>query len=109
MSDLQTDVEITDGVVSGTLSLVDLSALGYDDPGNFLVLAASNTTSTTGVTYSCTLTDAQGSDTLELDEDGKVIIPVTTTDATVTFTASKEGYVTDTITLDLSDLTLLEE
>lgn len=101
-------MEITDGVVSGTLSLVDLSALGYSDPGNFLVLAADNTTSTAGVTYTCTLTDAQGTDTIELDEDGKVIIPVTTTEATVTFTASKEGYVTDTITLDLSDLTLLE-
>ena len=102
-------MEITDGVVSGTLALVDLSALGYSDPGNFLVLSAGNTTSTAGVTYTCTLTDAQGTDTIELDEDGKVIIPVTTTEATVTFTASKEGYATDTVTLDLSDLTLLEE
>jgi len=106
VADLQSDVAIEDGVVSGTLSLVDLSALGYSDPGNFLVLAASNDNDVEGVTYTCTLTDSQGTDTIELDEDGKVIIPVTSTEATVTFTATKEGYVTDEITLDLSGLTL---
>lgn len=108
MADLQTNVTIADGAVSGTLAFVDLSALGYEDPGNFLVLAASNGNNVQNVTYTCTLTDGQGTDTIELDEDGKVIIPVTSADAVVTFTAAKEGYVTDTITLDLSDLTLEE-
>lgn len=108
MADLQDDVTITDGVVSGTLTAADLSALGYDDPGYFLVLAASNENSVAGVTYTCTLTDGQGTESLELDDDGIVIIPVTSTDATVTFTATKEGYVTDTTTLSLADLELAE-
>lgn len=102
-------MEITDGTVSGTLALVDLSALGYDDPGNFLVLKAGNTNSVAGVTYTAALTDSQGTTSLTLDDDGAVIIPVTSTEATVTFTAAKEGYVTDETTLSLSDLTLLEE
>lgn len=109
MADLQSDIEIEDGKVSGTLSLVDLSALGYDDPGNFLVLQVSNENSVAGVTYTCTLTDSLGTDAIELDADGKVIIPVTSVDSIVTITAEKEGYVTDEVTLDLSDLTLLEE
>lgn len=108
MADLQDDVTITDGVVSGTLTAADLSALGYDDPGYFLVLAASNENSVTGVTYTCTLTDGQGTESLELDDDGIVIIPVTSTDATVTFTATKEGYVTDETVLSLADLELAE-
>lgn len=108
MADLQADVSITDGVVSGTLTAADLSALGYDDPGYFLVLAASNENSVTGVTYTCTLTDGQGTESLELDDDGIVIIPVTSTDATVTFTATKEGYNTDTTVLSLADLELAE-
>lgn len=101
-------MEITDGTVSGTLALVDLSALGYETPGNFLVLQASNENSVDGVTYTCALTDGEGTTSLTLDEDGVVIIPVTTTEATVTFTATKEGYVTDETTLSLSELTLLE-
>lgn len=108
MADLQADVSITDGVVSGTLTAADLSALGYDDPGYFLVLAASNENSVAGVTYTCTLTDGQGTESLELDDDGIVIIPVTSTDATVTFTATKEGYNTDTTVLSLADLELAE-
>ena len=108
MADLQDDVTITDGVVSGTLTAADLSALGYDDPGYFLVLAASNENSVTGVTYTCSLTDGEGTTSLELDEDGIVIIPVTSTDATVTFTATKEGYNTDTTVLSLADLELAE-
>lgn len=108
MADLQDDVTITDGVVSGTLTAADLSALGYDDPGYFLVLAASNENSVAGVTYTCTLTDGQGTESLELDDDGIVIIPVTSTDATVTFTATKEGYNTDTTVLSLADLELAE-
>lgn len=99
---------ITDGAVSGTLALVDLSALGYDTPGNFLVLKAGNENSLTGVTYTCTLTDGEGTTALTLDDDGIVIIPVTSTEATVAFTAEKEGYNTDQITLDLSGLTLEE-
>lgn len=106
MADLQDDVTITGGVVSGTLTAADLSALGYDDPGYFLVLAASNTNDVADVTYTCALTDGEGTTSIELDEDGSVIIPVTTTEATVTFTATKEGYVTDTSTLSLADLTL---
>ena len=108
MADLQADVSITDGVVSGTLTAADLSALGYDDPGYFLVLAASNENSVAGVTYTCSLTDGQGTESLELDDDGIVIIPVTSTDATVTFTATKEGYNTDTTVLSLADLELAE-
>lgn len=106
MADLQTSVEIEDGVVSGTLTTADLSALGYDDPGYFLVLEAGNSNEVEGVTYTCSLTDDEGTTSLELDEDGIVIIPVTSTDATVTFTATKEGYVTDTTVLSLEDLTL---
>jgi len=108
VADLQADVSITDGVVSGTLTAADLSALGYDDPGYFLVLAASNENSVAGVTYTCSLTDGQGTESLELDDDGIVIIPVTSTDATVTFTATKEGYNTDTTVLSLADLELAE-
>ena len=108
MADLQANVAISSGVVSGTLTTADLSALGYEDPGYFLVLAASNSNSVAGVTYTCSLTDGEGTTSLELDEDGIVIIPVTSTDATVTFTATKEGYVTDETVLSLADLELAE-
>lgn len=108
MADLQANVAISSGVVSGTLTTADLSALGYEDPGYFLVLAASNSNSVTGVTYTAALTDSQGTESLELDDDGIVIIPVTGTNATVTFTATKEGYNTDTTVLSLADLELVE-
>ena len=109
VADLQTDVEIEDGVISGSLSYVaDYSAAGYEDGGNFLALKVGSSESVSNVTYVVTFTDGDGeSQTATLDEDLNVIIPVTDPETQiVTVTASKEGYVTDEIALSLTGLTL---
>ena len=106
VADLQTDVEIEDGVISGSLSYVaDYSAAGYEDGGNFLALKVGSSESVSNVV---TFTDGDGdSQTATLDEDLNVIIPVTDPETQiVTVTASKEGYVTDEIALSLTGLTL---
>lgn len=107
--DMQSDIEIADGVISGTLAYVpDFSAAGFDPAdGNFIALKVSSTNEVEGVTYTCTIIDGDGAErSVTLDEDQNIVIQIKDkATQKLRFTGIKEGYVTDVVTLALSGLT----
>lgn len=112
MSELQTDVDIDeDGAVTGTLEYVTGYTGFSDDPelqeGNYLALKADFPG---GVTVTAELKNS-GASKITLDEDKNFVVRISdlTTQDELTVAASGEGYADNTVTLDLSGLTLKEE
>lgn len=97
--------------MTGTLAYVsDYSAAGFEGGGNFIALKVSSTESIEDVTYTLTVIDGDGAErSVTLDSDKNAVIQVKDhTTQKIRFTAEKEGYGTDVITLDLSGLTCEE-
>ena len=102
-SALQSDIEVGEDTITGTLKYVT-GYTGYSESpelqeGNFLALHA-EVDNVEGATITVTMTR-----TATLEEDGNVVARVADKDTqTLTFTASKEGYPDTTLTFDLSEL-----
>lgn len=107
-SDLQSDVDVLDGSITGTLKYVT-GYTGYSESpelqvGNFIALHA-EVTNVEGATITVTMTR-----TATLEDDGNVVARVADKDTqTLTFTATKEGYPDNVQTFDLSELVCLTE
>ena len=105
---MQSDIEIADGVISGTLAYIpDFSAAGFDPAdGNFLALKVSSENDVEGVTYVCTIIDGDGAErSVTMDNDQNIVIQIKDKDTQkIRFTGTKEGYVTDIVTLSLTGL-----
>lgn len=97
-------------MISGTLAYIaDYSAAGYEGAGHYIALTTASSESVSGVTYKCTIIDADGTErTATLDEDQTIIIRITSTAQKLRFTAEKTGYGTDVETYALTGLTLEE-
>lgn len=111
VSDLQEDIVVSADGVSGTLKYIDdYSAAGFtgdDAAGNFLALKIT-TPGVEDATITAELSDSTG-DPLTPDSNGIVIFRIADKDTqTIEVVASKEGLGEDSVTLDLSDLTLEE-
>lgn len=110
--DLQEDIAIANGVISGTLKYIsDYSAAGFEGGGNFIALKVGSSESISGVTYKCTVIDGNGQErTVTLDDDKVIVIQIKDKAAQkLRFTAEKDGYGTDVTTLALSGLRCEEE
>ena len=81
MSDLQSNVAVADGAITGTLKYVDSGALATDwGAGNFIALTFTPNEGDTGVTtYRVGLDPSQGSGLVELDSDMDAVLKVTNT------------------------------
>ena len=111
VSDLQEDIIVSADGVSGTLKYIDdysdAGFTGDDASGNFLALKIT-TPGVEGATITAELSDSTG-DPLIPDPNGIVIFRIADKDTqTIEVVASKEGLGEDSVTLDLSDLTLEE-
>lgn len=108
MSDLQSDVAIANGNITGTLRHVDSGALARDwGPGNFIALAfAPSEADTTATTYKVGVIPSEGSGLVELDSDMDAVLKVTDKDAQrlVVVTSDGSGHET-TQTYGLTGLT----
>lgn len=109
VSDLQEDIVVSEDGVSGTLKYVDdysdAGFVGDDASGNFLALQIT-TPGVTGATITAHLSDDYG-DPQVPDPNGIIIFRITDKDTqTIEVVASKEGLGEDSVSLDLSDLTL---
>ena len=108
VDDLQEDIVIGPDGVTGTLKYVADYSSAYgagEDSGNYLVIHAS----TPGVDDSTITVEVVGGvhGPVTLDDDGIAILRITDKSTqTVQVVASKEGYSSDSVTLDLSQLTL---
>lgn len=106
--DLQSDVEVGDDAITGTLNYVTdytgYSGSAAEQSGHYLALHA---TAETGATITVELVGGT-SGPVTLDTDGISIGRITSTEQSVRFVASKNGM-TQTKTFALSDLTLAEE
>lgn len=104
VSALQTGVTIEDGAVTGTLNYVT-GYTGYssdesEQEGNYLALKFESNADSVELTY--------GEHSETLDEDMNAVIRVTDVDEPLTVTATRQGN-TETMVLDFSGLTLVEE
>jgi len=79
VSDLQSDVAISNGNITGTLKYVSTGALATDwGPGNFIALKfAAAEADETAATYRVGLNPSQGSGMVELDSDMDGVFKVT--------------------------------
>lgn len=104
VTDLQDDVEIEDGVISGTLNYVEgytgFSGLAAEQSGYYLALHA-EVPEVTGTTIKF-----KGKQESTLDADGIIVIRVTDVNKPISFSASKSGNLTVTKKLSLKGLTL---
>lgn len=105
---MQSEIEIENGAITGTLAYIaDYSAAGFEGAGHYIALKVSSSESVEGVTYKCTIIDADGAErTTTLDNDQNIVIRISSTQQKLRFTAEKDGYGTDIETLSLADLTL---
>lgn len=108
VDDLQSDIEIDDFAIAGTVKYIDDYSSAYgsgEDSGNYLVLHA-EVPDVEGVTITAELVGGvHGPQTL--DSDGIIITRVTDKySQKVQFVASKEGYESVTKTYSLRGLTL---
>ena len=106
-SDLQTNIAITGDKITGTLKYVTDFTGFSDNPeeqeGNFLVIHCA--TDLPGDTITAQL---EGSDPIELEEDGLAVFRITDTTKKIIITAER-GDETVTKTYSISDLVLQEE
>lgn len=104
-SDLQSEIEIADGAISGTLNYIAdySSAFGGElASGNYLAL---HFTATEGATITVKLTNE-----VTLDDDGIIVLRIADKDEqTITATATMPNGNVATVTYDLSGLTLESE
>lgn len=105
-SDLQSDIQIEDDEITGTLNYLDDYTGHSEDEteqvGNFLALRFSNTDFP-----GATITAELGEDEVELDKNGIAIFRITDKSTqTIKVVASMSGYVSQEKTYDLSGLTL---
>ena len=112
VSDLQEDIVVSADGVSGTLKYIDdysdAGFTGDDASGNFLALKIT-TPCVEGATITAELSGSTG-DPLIPDPNGIIIFRIADKDTqTIEVVASKEGLGEDSVTLDLSDLTLESE
>lgn len=112
VSDLQEDIVVSADGVSGTLKYIDdysdAGFTGDDASGNFLALKIT-TPGVEGATITAELSGSTG-DPLIPDPNGIIIFRIADKDTqTIEVVASKEGLGEDSVTLDLSDLTLESE
>ena len=111
VSDLQSDVEVADGKITGTLKYLDTGALATDwGPGNFLALKFSNIPeSATSVKVG--LNPSEGSGLVELLGDPDMNGAFKITDPTVQKfnILTSDGSHTERQVFDLSELILNEE
>jgi len=107
-ADLQDNIEIENGVISGDLNYIaDYSAAGFDPAdGNFLALKVGSSEDVEDATYVCTIIDGNGTErSVTLDETGQIVIQIKDKDTQkIRFTATKAGYNTDVVTLSLTGL-----
>ena len=108
VSDLQENIVISSEGVTGTVKYIDDYSSAYgsgEDSGNYLVIHCS-TPGIEGATITVEVVGGlHGPQTL--DEDGICICRITDKSTqTIRVVASKEGYDSDTVELDLSELTL---
>lgn len=108
VSDLMTNVEISDGAATGTLKYVDDYTGFSGDPteqvGNYLVLKAESVES---ATITAKLTGGIHGP-VTLDDDGILVARITDSVTAVTFT-STVGTDSTSTTIDLTGLTLASE
>ena len=108
VSDLQSDVEVSDHAITGTLAYVDSGALATDwGAGNFIALKFSNPDSR-ATDVKVGLEPSQGSGLVSLDEDMNGVFKITSPSQRfiVVQTVNGENYYT---AYDLSGLTLESE
>ena len=108
VSDLQSDVNVSNHAITGTLAYVDSGALATDwGPGNFIALKFSDPDSR-ATDVKVGLEPSQGSGLVSLDEDMNGVFKITTTSQRfiVAQTINGETYYT---AYDLSGLTLESE
>ena len=109
VTDLQADIEISDGAITGTLAYVDDYTGFSGDPaeqvGHYLALH-----------HECEAADSvtvelSGSPRgpVELDEDGISVMRITSTAQKIKVTAKKEGYFDEVHEFSLTGLTLEPE
>lgn len=107
-SDLQTDVEVGEDGITGTLKYVSgftgFSGNAELQEGNYIALHAE----CEGANRITAELIGGISGPVALDEDGIVIFRVTSTEQQVKFTASKAGYSDNVIKLSLEDIVLTE-
>ena len=97
--------------MTGTLAYVpDYSAAGFEGGGNFIALKVTSTEGVEGVTYTLAVIDGDGAErSVTLDSDQNAVIQIRDhLTQKIRFTAEKEGYGTDVVTLGLSGLTCEE-
>lgn len=106
VSDLQTDVVVADGAITGSLAYVDTGALAQDwGAGYFIVLKFSGADSR-ATSLKVGLDPSQGSGLVELDEDMNGVFKITDKDEQV-FVTKVSNSTRETVTrYDLSGLTL---
>lgn len=109
VSDLQENIVVGDGSVTGTLKYISDYSSAYgsgEDSGYYLVLHCTTPGVTGAVITSEVVNGVHGPVTL--DEDGIIISRIANKDTqSIQIVATKDGE-TDTVTLDLSGLTLEE-
>ena len=98
MSDLQSNVAVSDGSITGTLKYVSSGALATDwGPGNFIALTFTPSESdTTATTYKAGIMPSQGAGIQTLDSDMDAVLKVTDKNAQriVVVTSDGEGHET---------------
>ena len=107
-NDLQTDVAISDGVVSGTLKhIADYTSAGFDMSQGTNFLALSVIPSAEDSVITCDF----NSKTNTLDSDNTIVLQMTDAkkSLSVVFTEKVDGETVDTVTVALTGLTLATE
>ena len=108
VSDLQTDVEVADGAITGTLYLQTEGVLPTDwGEGYFMALKFSDI-DPKAQSVKVGLTPSEGSGLVELDEDMNGVFKVTDKDEQKFTVVSSYGTTVKTDYYDLSDLVLDE-
>ena len=110
MSDLQSDIAVSDGKITGTLNYISTGTLARDwGAGNFMVLKFSGI-DPLATSAKVGMSPSQGSGLVELDEDMNGVFKVTDKDAQkfVVQLSNADGH-TETFEYDLSELEVLGE
>ena len=107
VSDLQSNVVVNDGAITGTLKYVTQGALpDHWGPGNFLALDfLNNDPSVTSISVGLD-PSTSGMDPVELDSDMDAAMQITDKDSQKLLVISTDGTVTRTDRYDLSGLTV---
>jgi len=110
VGDLQSDITIEDGVISGTSTYVTgyegFSGDVSEQSGNYLALHVASDVE--GATLTARLVGGIH-DAVTLDADGIIIFRLNENATGVVLTASKDGYATNTVTLRFGEDFVMQE